>query len=157
MLGRPSKASGALTNAAGPQEQPADADPHIAYWLELQELVGDNLLALAVASKQVACVEAVARAVAEQKFSRFSVMLHLQDALWALKHEPRHQRVLVGLLASMPLFKLEDLYVGKRDLKEAQQGCVRWVGSLGAGWVSSCICGRAFKHLSHQQCPLAGS
>jgi hypothetical protein len=142
-----SKAPGAPENAAGPQEQPADEDPHIAYWLQLQELVGDNLLALAVASKQVACAEAVARAVAEQKFCRFSVMLHLQDALWALKKEPRHQRVLVALLSCMPLFQLGDLGVGKKDLEEAQQDCVRWEGPVAAGGAcaSSCTCGHVGK------------
>ncbi len=102
-----------------------EADGHPGCCIQPLEQLGSNLMELAAASKNDACVKAVARAIAEQKFGSYSVMLHLQDVVWVLQREPRHHRVLVALLSCVPLLQLEELGVGKEDFEEAQEDCVR--------------------------------
>jgi hypothetical protein len=103
----------------------SEADGYPGCRIQPLEQLGSNLMELAAASKKDACVEAVARAIAEQKLGSYSVMLHLQDAVWALQREPKHHRVLVALLSCVPLLQLEELGVGKEELEEADKDCVR--------------------------------
>jgi hypothetical protein len=84
-----------------------------------------NLMALAVSSGSNECVEAVAQALLQQRFRPASVLLHLPGALEALRGTPRHQRLFLQLLSSMPLLDLGEVEVARGRVQQGQQAC-RW-------------------------------
>jgi hypothetical protein len=83
-----------------------------------------NLMALAVSSGNDECIEAVAEALLQQRFSPASVLLHLHDALEALRATPRHRRLFLQLLRCMPLLDLGEVEVARgRVLEGRRQEC----------------------------------
>jgi hypothetical protein len=73
-------------------------------------------MVLAVDSADDECIEAVAEALLQQRFSPASVLLHLHDALVILRATPRHHRLFLQLLRCMPLLELGEVEVARDRL-----------------------------------------
>eukprot|EP00882_Tetradesmus_deserticola_P013423 GHRQ01014252.1.p1 GENE.GHRQ01014252.1~~GHRQ01014252.1.p1 ORF type:complete len:609 (+),score=264.50 GHRQ01014252.1:262-1827(+) len=71
----------------------------------------EDLLQMAMASQQAACVRLVVDALLEGRFSKASVVAHMYEALQALIHDPQHKRACRRLLKHLPMIDLGEVEV----------------------------------------------